>query len=334
MDYIPPSSTLSSEQNTLIFLHLMKTGGRTLVNILKQNINDDARFHYGRRPGERLDDLMQLSDAEKRSLRLIYGHFQFGIHQHLPQSCQYMTLLRHPVERVMSHYYYALANPKHYTHALVQEKTMSLTDYVTHGITDLNNGQTRCIAGNYSSRVAFGETSEALLEKARENLDNHFLLVGTTERFDEFLLLLKHQLGLNKVLYTHSNVNSSRPKRDAISKEEIALITHYNQLDLELYDYATELFQKQVDAAQPELQFELELLKQFNVQYLDVQKKIEKVKKKLLKSRRILSRVRQNKNRIQADLDHHRHDVNTLMNSFGGKLWQQWVRLKEERWKP
>lgn len=329
MKYPPQPRHNFLGEETLIFLHLLKTGGRTLVSVLKENIANEYRFHYGQGAGEKLDDLKALPEDQRRSLRLIHGHLHYGIHTYLPQPSTYITLLRDPVERVISHYYYALHNPKHYTHEMVTKKGMSLADYVTCGITDLNNGQTRCIAGDRSHRLKFGESDTALLEAAKQHLNQHFLLAGVTERFDEFILLLRHQLNLRHILYTHSNVNAKRPKKDDISSHDIELIRHYNQLDIQLYEYVHETFQAHVEAMGHTLQQELILLKQFNAQYFDIQTDLEKVKSKFSQARIRSKRLKKSVRHLQASVQQQQEVINILMNSRRGKLWHIWMRIKK-----
>lgn len=320
----------TTQEKTVIFLHLMKTGGRTLVNILKQNYAKNIRFHCGQRSGETLDDLQRLSDEKRRSLRLMYGHMQFGLHDYLSQPCTYITLLRHPIERVISHYYYAVHNPRHYTHKLVTENNMSLSNYVEHGIMDLNNGQTRAIAGDISLQFGFGNQDEALLNAAHTHLETYFSMVGVTERFDESLLLLRHQLGLTNALYTRSNVNHSRPTRKTVSAEDIECIKHYNSLDMQLYADASNRFQNQVAMAGSLFQIELNLLKQFNAQYTEVQADFENAQHKFSRLRKMLKKARHRRNRVNMSLRHHQEEMVALRNSRGGRLWQAWVNLKQK----
>ncbi|MEL6222424.1 MAG: sulfotransferase family 2 domain-containing protein [Cyanobacteria bacterium J06627_8] len=319
----------SSQENTILFLHLMKTGGRTLASILKQNFANDTRFHCGQRPGETIGDLSQLSDDKRRSLRLIHGHFRFGIHHQLPQPFTYITLLRDPIERVISHYYYALHTPKHYTHQLVVENQMPLSAYVEHGIIDLNNGQVRAIAGDVSQSFKFGEQNNSLLYEAQANLDAYFSLVGITERFDESLLLLKRQFNLTRVLYTRANVNSSRRAQTPISDDDIECIKHYNSLDIQLYERAKQQLQHQIEQAGASFQTELKLLKELNTQYEGVQTHLNTVKHQLSKVRTVLRQARRKRNRMKTALQHQEAEYFEQLNSPSGKLWQLWDDLKQ-----
>lgn len=320
----------SLESQALIFLHLMKTGGRTLVHILKQNYDKETRFHCSQKPGETLQDLQRMSEEQRRSLQLFYGHIEFGLHELLPQSSTYVTLLRHPVERVISHYYYGFFTEKHYTHDLVNTQNISLTDYMKYGMTELDNGQTRRIAGAMSSQIPFGKCTPELLETAKRNLDEKFLLVGLTERFDEFLLLLGRSLGLKQMLYTRSNVNTQKSASRPITEADRASVLNYNQLDLDLYHYATQKFDQMIEKLGPSFQSELELFQASNQQYAELQSTLARSRRKLQRSRKRLNTSRHHRNTVQTQLSHTQEIVDGAIASPYGQLWQQWSRLKSK----
>ncbi|MGB3492103.1 MAG: sulfotransferase family 2 domain-containing protein [Elainellaceae cyanobacterium] len=316
------------DNQALIFLHLMKTGGRTLVHILKQNYDRDVRFHCSQKEGETLQDLQALSEDQRRSLQLFYGHIEFGLHQTLPQPSTYVTLLRHPVERVVSHYYYGFFTEKHYTHDLVNTQNISLPDYMAYGMTELDNGQTRRIAGSISDRVPFGKCTTELLEIAKQNLDEKFLLAGLTERFDEFLLILGRSLGLHQILYTRSNVNTKKPTSKAITAADRESVLKYNQLDLELYTYATQKFDQLIERLGQPFQSELELFQTSNQQYQDLQATLDRSRQQLQRVRKRRHKARHNRDMIQAQISDIQRTVDGAIASPYGQLWKQWSRLK------
>lgn len=316
------------DSHALIFLHLMKTGGRTLVHILKQNSDRPSRFHCSQKPGETLADLKAMSEDQRRSLRLFYGHMEFGLHEALPQPSTYITLLRHPLDRVVSHYYYGFFTERHYTHDLVNTKNISLSDYMACGITELDNGQTRRIAGSVARSIPFGQCPPDLLEIAKRNLDERFLLVGLTERFDEFLLLLGRSLPLAQPLYVRSNVNTKKSALKPLTDGDRASVLNYNQLDLQLYDYAAHRFnQKVAELGQP-FQQELELFQAANQQYADLQTNLERSRLRLKRARKRLNTSRQQRNRVQSQLNQVEQTVNQAIASPYGLLWRKWSQLK------
>ena len=80
----------------------------------------------------------------------------------------------------------------------------------------------------------------------KANLRDNIEVVGLTGRFDETLLLLKKAFGWGNVFYARQNVVRKRPHRDQLSADTLAVIHKYNQLDMELYQFATTLFEEQV----------------------------------------------------------------------------------------
>jgi hypothetical protein len=50
--------------------------------------------------------LGRMQQSEIDDVRFVWGHYRHGIQAHLPKPCASATLLREPLERVISHYYY------------------------------------------------------------------------------------------------------------------------------------------------------------------------------------------------------------------------------------
>ncbi len=241
----------------IIFVHIPKAAGTTLNKILARQYGQNRIFAL-KEPvkGRSLQDLREIPDAQRRKLKVVRGHFNFGLHDLLPQPSTYITLLRNPVDRALSHYYYILKSPKHYLHSQVAGRQMSLKDYVS---SELDNHQARMIAGGDAASAPIDKCSTQTLEVAKQHLQEQFAVVGTVERFDETLVLLKEVFGWATPFYAKANVTQNRPKRRSLSAEELEVITSRNQIDLELYDYANQqldyLIQKHVK------RFRLKLLK-------------------------------------------------------------------------
>src|ERR1700716_4282688 len=128
----------------LIFLHIPKTGGSTLYKILKN--------HYSRAQTVTLDSpkiarIKTLPAAQRGRYRLLHGHLHFGLHRFIPQASTYITLLRRPVERVLSFYHYARSTPDHYLYPLLATKRLDLkTMFEREPTLELRNEQTRLLA--------------------------------------------------------------------------------------------------------------------------------------------------------------------------------------------
>lgn len=258
-------------EQVVVFLHIPKAGGTTLHDILMDQYPEIR--HLSSNGFKTLDEIRGFSDEEKEGIGVIRGHMNFGVHELLSKPCVYFTMLRDPVERILSHYYYVARDPRHPLYDEYVSKKMGLKDFIV-SITENDNGQTRAFAGvaDYlalfrRAEVPFGNCGRDVLETAKENLES-FAVVGMTERFDETLILLKRILGWRQPpLYIKRNVTENRPLKEDISADVLDLIKKHNELDIELYRYATELLENQIKEQDASFQIELEYFKQLNDLY-------------------------------------------------------------------
>jgi hypothetical protein len=101
------------------------------------------------------------------------GHFPFGIHQLLPKPSTYLTVLRDPINRVVSLYYHALKYSNNPLHERLVAERIGLKEFVSDiACKEAHNDQTRRLSG---LNPDFGRCSGEMLEIAKENLRVHFL---------------------------------------------------------------------------------------------------------------------------------------------------------------
>jgi hypothetical protein len=230
------------EQRCLLFVHIPKTGGLTLQAAFRWRHrrfpSRTLRYSALDRP---LQEFERVPPDTRANVTVVYGHFYYGLHKHIPRECQYVTILREPVSRVVSLYNYVVRAPEHSLHELVTTSKISLDQYVRDGLspTQVENGQTRQLAGMWWP----GDPDEKTLALAKSNLEG-FLAVGLMERFAESVALLWRALGWRFPIYQNRNVTGTPPS--PISEEAAALIRERNALDLELYRYAESLFAQMV----------------------------------------------------------------------------------------
>ena len=230
---------------TAIFLHIPKTAGTTLHRIIDRQYPPEAR-HWITRHDVGVEAFKRLPLSHRAALRMVRGHIPFGVHEYIPRPARYWTILRRPIERLISYYYFVQREPEHYLYDYANTPGMTLRRYLEERVSlQTDNFQTRLISGIWTD-VGYGECDEATLGLAKKNLEEHFALVGLTERFDESLMLLKRTFGWGDVFYKRRNVTEGRPRREALPAETVAVLRAHNQLDLELYAFAKELFEKQV----------------------------------------------------------------------------------------
>lgn len=227
-------------------MHIPKTGGSTIEAIMKRkSFPGNAFFLDSTNSLANLDRLYSLGEEELEKISLLYGHFDYGLHGIFSTPSTYVTMLRNPMDRVISHFFYVKNSPEHFLYEKVKH-LHTLSGYLTAELsTELDNGQVRMLAGIGSfngQTVPFGEVTKAHLEQAVANMENHFLYVGLQEYFDVSLLQMGKMLHLGKMSYHSLNINKKKPGTLKLDSGTLEILRKYNYYDLQLYDYAFQRF--------------------------------------------------------------------------------------------
>lgn len=214
-----------------MFMHIPKTAGTTLRRVIQKKYQSSELMEFFPK------NINSISKEKLNEVKYVYGHNPFGFHTYFSRPFTYITILRDPIDRIISEYYYLVEQPMHdvYISKQIQEKNMNLEDYVTSLDEKI---QLRTM--NMQTRYASGVDSPKYvdLEKAKENLNKYFSVVGITEMFDESLYFIMKETGRGGVSYQKTNITKRRPKKDDLPKGLIDKIKNTNQLDIELYEWA------------------------------------------------------------------------------------------------
>jgi hypothetical protein len=142
---------------------------------------------------------------------------------------------------------------------------MSLADFVRFDHpASRPNAQTLQVAGAAPQDAA--TDPDGVLERAKDHIDEHFVVAGITERFDETIMLMKRRLDWPRLPYyvtsrvgkKTASAGRSPSQRESMDAGVSALIAEKNALDVELYTYVRDRFAAEVrrvgDAFQAEVQ--------------------------------------------------------------------------------
>ena len=240
-----------SEGKQLVFLHIPKTGGMSLRGLFVKNYRTAKHFntHLENLTTEGwnqcLARIKSMSPDEVAQYRIFKGHMQFGLHRILPSPVKYITFLRDPVQRAVSHYKMLCHKRIPSDHLIdLSRSDWNLTKY-PELCYSLDNGQTRALAG-VDLDLPFGACSEKHLQMALENLDRHFKFVGLMEQFNLSLLLLGRVCDWKWHFYVPDNIATRNSIQ--LSPAVVEAIRSLNCFDFELYRHAQKRFQHLVDS--------------------------------------------------------------------------------------
>ena len=236
------------DREALIFLHIPKTAGTTLNRIIEWQYSPFEIFTMDpyriRATPERLKRLPQ---GRRCRLRMVRGHMLYGIHECLPQGATYFTMLRDPVARALSTYYFILRRPLNPLHRKVKKERLSIEDCI-RSFPQRHNLQCRLIAG---VKDASSTGDERLLDMAKEHLIKSFSVVGIAERFEESLMLMATTFDWEIPFYKNCKVSKTRPQIDPGTVE---MIRDHNRLDVELYEFSKRLFEESLQKKEAAVQ--------------------------------------------------------------------------------
>ena len=223
--------------HTLVFTHIPKAAGTTLDSILEDIAAADGLNWlrvmgtlYGQflGPGkpDTLAELDDLSDEALSAAQFLTGHIPFGVHERIEGKCFYITILREPASRLVSHFRYGVERGG-------WSAATAIEDLLRDGLL-IDNPQTRQLAG---LRDLGAKCTPATLERALSNLESHYGIVGVTERFDQVLKALIGLYGWPDLAYTDCQVTRAGIGGDVEIKIAEAA-RRYDELDAELYAWA------------------------------------------------------------------------------------------------
>ncbi len=212
----------------ICFVHIERAGGTTLHTIFRNNYPFSYMPLSPRSIWANEDDHALTLNHAKKLFSLFPFVVGFGGHTVRPyidyetaigKPIQYITYMRNPIARYISHYNY---------HRNIKKIDWSLNDFLNEK--RLHNFATKRLAGCFD------------LERAKEQLSQRFTFVGLTDRFDESLLLLRAELGIPKLNIFYEKQNASRvahyEKDPELQSAETQLrIKEVNALDIELYEF-------------------------------------------------------------------------------------------------
>jgi hypothetical protein len=225
----------------------------TLRAVLASRYPTRGTFTIGNDINADIARFVGMDEPDRHRIALLMGHMSFGLHEYLAPAARYVTILRDPVARVLSEYRFLKTNTRHPFHARVS--SMSVIDYLESGFTgQSSNGQTRLLSGSHEpGRPGIAGREEldmSNVARALDNIDRHFVLAGTQERFEETLLLIAKRLRWRTwPCFIARNVTFEGAADFQFDGSVREAVEAYNALDIALYRAVSERLEARISEA-------------------------------------------------------------------------------------
>jgi hypothetical protein len=225
----------------LYYLHIPKSAGTSVRRLFASVFEDRLVEVYGN-----LDAIRCAPDS------VLFGHFCFSLHKRLGDPApRYMTVLRDPVDRVISWYRHQTRASDSRFYREIHERGLTLGEIIDRGLAhEVNNHSVRMICTDsplkwqhardaFSSKLTgkkfYQFDAGRHLKLAFERIRRSFCFVGVVERFDLLLNFVAELAGkTGEFAVPKENI---APNHDLkVDTQTLDLIKRANRLDYELFE--------------------------------------------------------------------------------------------------
>lgn len=236
------------KERQVFFIHIEKTAGSSLVkSLIAPNVTEVVSVGGIR-------DYMAHRDSA-----CIEGHNPYGYHVVSDKPVDYITMLRDPIDRAVSFYYYVkdLTRVDLVKRHPLRDYADSVTISQFYQNPLMSNIQTRYMAGfvhhkAYPYLFRNSRFNSMMLAAAKRNLAQ-CRAFGIQSQFDASVKMIQKRM--NWTLYTPLDVKVAKTRNrpsfeeiDRYNKRVIPSLQDSHRLDRELYSYAVDLFTAEAQA--------------------------------------------------------------------------------------
>jgi hypothetical protein len=229
----------------IYFDHIPKTGGTSFHQVLTSWYGDDRVSPTI--ASRRFADVM----VQYKDFAAISGQMHYGLGDKLPEDRIKVTIIRDPIDRALSQYFYSKETRANRTTRDKEMYELSLEDFLSQSddarLTEYSNVYSRHFAPLCAEfHTGSGNFDDSrLLQFAKEAL-SLFDVVGLFTDFEDFSAITAIRAGISEhVRPPKLNQTQNRPNFDRLSQHAIDLLRERNTIDLKLAEFAAERFRLQ-----------------------------------------------------------------------------------------
>lgn len=221
-----PQAPYDLAERPIVFTHIPKTAGTTVNFGLRKAFPDSSAFHLQRQTDSELQAL-----AADRKIKAYAGHLPYCrsavAFAGSGRQPLYVTVLRDPIERVLSAYAYAKGTPKERWHDLANR--LDINAFILH----MQKEQPQFLVGKQCRFLSPDGQADA--DTAFLSLQENFALVGLQKNINDFFYGLEHLTGQKLPQPKRRNQSTQRVGREALDAATVKVLDATTVEDRKLY---------------------------------------------------------------------------------------------------
>ncbi len=217
----------------ILFMHIRRTGGTTFRQLLKKYRHPlpfGGHFYYTQQHSRAEKKIIFIRDPISRALSDLSGH-------------RTVDWIKNCSKEEMQD--------------VIGSRQILYNDHFTRRLSIASR--------DHDELIGYNKCTNDMLELAKYRINS--MTIGVVERYDDSLLLIANDLNWEippfYTKYPNSTVNHIG--NNEINPDLILLLTESNQLDIQLYKYALDIFNRRFEVKKPELNLDLNL--QIDINY-------------------------------------------------------------------
>jgi hypothetical protein len=233
--------------NPIFFTHIPKTASTSLQRgVIESKVAEEKQHRFS--------GLWSALKEEADEFDFLGGHYPYGVHRlYGVRDPRYFVMLREPVDRAISYYYFVrAANSSSYTHPRAEEvRENTLLDFYQKP--EFQNVQARFVAGWWwqllGRRFTLGnQIGKVMVSQAKRHLYYQYEAFGLKERFQESAELIASRIRTSvRIPERRHQKTPDRPEVSDLDENTVRTLRSLNRWDVALYQFAVEHFEQQFD---------------------------------------------------------------------------------------
>jgi len=158
----------------------------------------------------------------------LFGHFSYGIHEDIARAAEYTSVMRNPIDAILSYHSFIVSKPNHPFHQFMGNGSLDQFLKLPRELL--------FVFRNYQTTMLTGKLN-ATASEAIELIGRKYPILGTVERLPETIYFWQKRYGWGEVVMRMEEGKNASEAPRKLSLAEIRGIEELVRVDLDVYAF-------------------------------------------------------------------------------------------------